>query len=633
MAPISPAPKRIKVSSISKLKKPITTLLRPGLDPSNVATRSLSTRVSYKSPVTLKTVFDRPKEDQVKVFYHARNFSGVPYDRLSDAEKLAWTECLHDNGCLMGYLIYSQLLPCAAESRTKLKSGSAHWNELNVSTDRERLEQRRTALHRLSRNGSASSAFHGLPYSVDMTKNVLEFLGVAFEHSDVRHRFFMSREFAMTSSGHDKDSSSVYTSCSKALALLYFAVVVLGRPCCLESVILPISVRERSVLEQTWGCPGQHLDGPINRFQTNWREVFRAIGTPHRNISFVCLEMATEESYIGGRHVADCFALYHATRAAPGDMKTITAATNHYRLNSKINVESGAVVYVLDVLREKPAEAVGNIDGSVLGAITSTYGQRVSLDVQARCIGLQAGAHSLFDSSVSNKLREIINHADKTLQKARKRLKVELKVGGSLDPADMNKKITQGQMLDPCDPASSEKMHAMLQSISRQVWRPLKTLIGEALGASMEHPSAFLRISDKEAHQLYEHAERKGMGYDDVANLYTLLVLSSSFKRSQVTRLATLDEFALAPCNTFYKQTFKDRTFKTAGASSGTPPVSHYNLSPGQSMIVHFLAVVGHRFCDTDMKDGKRKLLLNSKGRGGPRMTLRRVSKRSGRTG
>eukprot|EP00752_Nemacystus_decipiens_P013080 g11569.t1 len=56
-------------------------------------------------------------------------------------------------------------------------------------------------------------------------------------------------------------------------------------------------------------------------------------------------------------------------------MKTITAATNHYRLNSKINVESGAVVYVLDVLKETPAEGVGNIDGSVLGAITSTYGQ------------------------------------------------------------------------------------------------------------------------------------------------------------------------------------------------------------------------------------------------------------------
>ncbi|CAM9250839.1 unnamed protein product [Ectocarpus sp. 8 AP-2014] len=107
----------------------------------------------------------------------------------------------------------------------------------------------------------------------------------------------------------------------------------------------------------------------------------------------------------------------------------------------------------------------------------------------------------------------------------------------------MNKKIKEGRTLDPCDPASSEKMHAMLQALSRAVWRPLKTLIGEALRSSMEYPHAFLRISDKEAHQLYEHAEGKGMGYTDVANLGMLLVLSSCFQRSQVTPEATLNEF------------------------------------------------------------------------------------------
>ncbi|CAN0449328.1 unnamed protein product [Hapterophycus canaliculatus] len=69
----------------------------------------------------------------------------------------------------------------------------------------------------------------------------------------------------------------------------------------------------------------------------------------------------------------------------------------------------------------------------------------------------------------------------------------------------------------------------------------------------MEHPSAFLRISDKEAHQLYEHAERMGMGYADVTNLNTLLVPSTSYQRSQVTREATLNEFGLVPDGTFYR--------------------------------------------------------------------------------
>ncbi|CAM9697243.1 unnamed protein product [Ectocarpus sp. 6 AP-2014] len=603
----TPAPKREKLTGI-------TSILRAGFDPTNVTASTPRTK-TYKSPVSLKNVFDRPHEDQVKDFYNARNHSGVPYHRLPEADKLAWTESLYDNSCLMGYLVYSQLLPCASENRTKLKSASAHWNELSGSKDKERLDQRRAAYDRLRRNGSALSALHGLPYSVDMTKNVLEYMNIDFEQSDLRHRFFMTRDFALTSSERGKVChSSVYTSCSKALSLLYFAVVILGRPCCLETVVLPISVTERSVLEQMWGCPGQHIDGHINKFQTNWREVFRAIGTSHRDINYVCLEKATEESYIGGKHVADMFNLFKETRSAPGDTKTIMAKVNHYRLHSKKGVETGAVVCILDVLREKPAEAVGKIDGAVLGAITSTYGQKVSLHVQERCLGLQAGAHSLFDASVSNKLGEIISHADTTLWKARKRLQVELKVNGSLDPADIDKKIRKGKMLDPCDPASSEKMHTMLQAISRQVWRPLKDLIGEALGASMEHSSAFLRISDREVHQLYEHAEKKGMVYTDVANLGVLLVLSNSFQRSQVMREATVNEFSLSPDGTHFRQAFRGRAFKTAGSSTGPLPVSHFDLSRDQSMIVHFIAMVGHRFCSADMRDDKRRLLLNEKG-------------------
>lgn len=112
---------------------------------------------------------------------------------------------------------------------------------------------------------------------MDPTTNILEYMKMDFEQSDSRHGFFMSREFVMRCSERGEvGASSVYTSCSCTLSLLYFAVVVLGRPCCLESIILPISVAERSTLEQTWGCPGQHLDGPVRDFQTNWREALGA---------------------------------------------------------------------------------------------------------------------------------------------------------------------------------------------------------------------------------------------------------------------------------------------------------------------------------------------------------------------
>ncbi|CAN0288174.1 unnamed protein product [Pylaiella littoralis] len=40
-------------------------------------------------------------------------------------------------------------------------------------------------------------------------------------------------------------------------------------------------------------------------------------------------------------------------------------------------------------------------------------------------------------------------------------------------------------------------------------------------------------------------------------------------------------------------------------------------------MIVHFLARVGHRFCNGSMEDDKRRLLLNSKGEGWTQADIR----------
>ncbi|CAM9849693.1 unnamed protein product, partial [Ectocarpus sp. 12 AP-2014] len=136
-------------------------------------------------------------------------------------------------------------------------------------------------------------------------------------------------------------------------------------------------------------------------------------------------------------------------------------------------------------------------------------------------------------------------------------------------------------MLDPTDPSAVEIMYDMLKGLSCGVWRPLKSLVGEALGASMEYPSAFLQISDQEAERLYEHAKNKGVLYSDVANLCVLLALSNCFQRSQVMREATMNEFGLSPDGTHYRNTLR-RPFKTASASSGALPCSRFEMSADQ---------------------------------------------------
>lgn len=42
--------------------------------------------------------------------------------------------------------------------------------------------------------------------------------------------------------------------------------------------------------------------------------------------------------------------------------------------------------------------------------------------------------------------------------------------------------------------------------------------------------------------------------------------------------------------------------------------MSHFVLTPDQSMIVRFISGVGHRFCNKDPRDEKRRLFINSKG-------------------
>ena len=87
--------------------------------------------------------------------------------------------------------------------------------------------------------------------------------------------------------------------------------------------------------------------------------------------------------------------------------KSIATFVENYRRHAKKGFGTGAVVACCDVLRERPAQAIGRIDGTVIGVISSTYGQKVSQEVRARYLGLQDGAHSLFDASVSNKLHEL----------------------------------------------------------------------------------------------------------------------------------------------------------------------------------------------------------------------------------
>ncbi|CAN0350535.1 unnamed protein product [Pylaiella littoralis] len=284
-------------------------------------------------------------------------------------------------------------------------------------------------------------------------------MNMDFDDDDSRQWFFLHREFSVISGQRgETSSSSVYGSCSSAIGLMWFATVILGRPTTFESVVLPLSVVERRVLEERWLCPPCHLDGAIRGWETDWRGVFRAINVPHRNIAYIMLERACQDKYIEGLHAGDAYGLFKATRSAPEDSYTVSGVHR----KTKYGIECGPVVGSLDIIRQRPVDSVGRMDGSVLGSIFLTYGEKAGVAAKAACNTSQGGP-TLFDASVGAKLTEIMAHFDSQLWKTRKRLKMANTVSTNLDPAGLNKKVDGGRMLDPTDPKAVEMMYDMLK--------------------------------------------------------------------------------------------------------------------------------------------------------------------------
>lgn len=528
----------------------VTTLRKPGFDQQDVADTKPLCRMSFRCPVTIDSVFKPPTAKEVATFHESRTYGAktTPFQDLDATQKLKWTESFHDNKVLMGFIVYAQLFPKLLRSRIKLNTAADHWSHLDPASTKGgiKLEERRQAIRRLRRHGVLASVFMGLSHTKTdkpTNINILQFMNIDADDEDERYRFFAKREFSMIHAPRGQvGSSSVYTSCSMALSLLWFATAVLARPCCLESIVLPLSVPERKMMEARFGCPTHLFDGPLQTLHTNWAQVFDAIDTQHRNIDYTLLALTSQHKYVQGLHVADTYAIFKATITSPRDNGAITALVESYKQNSKHGFESGAIVGALDVIRDKPMRDIGKIDGGVLGAINMTYGQDASRRVQDQCTKLEGTRSSLFDTSVSNKLGEILTHFDQELWKARKKDKIERVIANNMDPAGMNKKIESGKMLDPTDPKSVQIMMDMLKALSRQVWRPLKALIGQALGNSMEFPEAFLQVSEEEERQLHQHAVDSHVCYTDIANLCTVLLLSLSFQRSHMSLTSLRDK-------------------------------------------------------------------------------------------
>lgn len=605
--------------SKKRKKTGITSLDNPRVADSNMQLKSnQKTRTHYKCPMSVQSVFKAHQASEVEAFYHARTYktNALDFEQLPGAEVSAWTESYLDNRALTGFIIYATVFPKLLKTRIKLNSPEYHWNSLDYASKKGRvkLEERKSTMTRL-KSASAASVYKGIACNV-ADKNILHFMGTSLDEEDERYRFLSKREFSKIYADRGSvGSSSVYTSCCLIISLLHFSTFVLGRPCSLEAIVLPLTVREREMLERI-GCPSHYFDGPVKKFHTTWRDVFSTLDKHfvYETVDYATLDIASFDRYIEGVHLADVYAVYRATVSAPDDPAAICSSVESYKAGSKQHVDTSAIVGIFDVIRDKSSDAIGRLDERDLASIYMSFGQKAYEGVQRQCDKLDS---SIFGCCVSNKVIEVMAHFDRQQHRMRARNKLQQAARANVDPAGISKKVDGQRMLDPRDPESKQTMLAMLKALCNQVWKPLRYL-AEKFDGGLCYASTFLQMSDEQTVRLHKYMELAGVQYCDIANLYIILVLSFSFQRSQVIRQSMVDEFTLVANKSRYKLSFKRRTFKTATSTGNGSllPVSHFELTTEQSMIVKFIHSVGHRFTALTKFDPTRGLLLNSNAQG-----------------
>lgn len=559
----------------------LTSILPPvGFVPKTEIQDFTSTKFKFKTPYTLETVLgeDPPLED-LMLFTANR---GVDYKNLSDNNKVIWSNSWRDNRILCGYLVLAVVFPSYLKRRVKLREAETHWVNIDDRTPkgRSKLENRRISL-KIVESMTASSCFRGTSEIIHPTVQVAEFLSLSTNDEGVV--FFQKRDFARTSK-----NSSAQASCAAILSHLWFVTTILGRPCSLDSVVVPIRGEEMSRLEYLGIC------GKVTAFPTDWKsDVFpRLPGYSHENMAGLFLERLTSDSYVDV-YPSDAFLLYKMMNSGTRGAVSMGAKSSAYNL---------AVIPCFDTLLTK-TDSCG-LDALDITAICLEFGQKAANRVRV------TESVKVFSTSMTKKMDEAIKLFSDNHLLIRRSVNNRLKINQAQDPGGIKKKLSGGRLLDPRVKENVSSVKDMIRSISERTWVPIKRVIFklvESINPDMDEEvmcEAFLSVKSED---FKRRATSLGVTTADVSNVCFLLCLTMSFQRSQVLRDSLVREYIPTRDGIGYTLSI-ERALKTSGSdNNGYTPVREFELTPCQSMMVHFIKTVGDR-------RGDMGLLINERG-------------------
>lgn len=568
----------------------LTSILPPtGFVPkTEVSVDEARAKVKFKTPFTLETVFGRdPGLEDLILFTNNR---GVDFNSLSEEDKEMWKRSWTENRVLCGYLVFAVVFPAYLKRRIKLRDAQTHWVNLeDTSKGKSKLGQRLKAMAMVE-SMTASSCFRGTSDMIHPTVLARDFLGL--NQTDEGVKFFTQRDFARTNS----KTSSAHSSCASILSHLWFVTTVLGRPCSLDSVVVPIRGEEMSRLAHL------RISGKVTAFPVNWQsDVFYKLpGYFHDKVAGLFLERLTSDLYVDV-YPSDVFLVYKARMKS--ENKTGIESIGSINPGLKSSAHNLAVVPCFDTLLCKTNTC--DLDALDLSSIALQFGQKVAEEVKT------TESVGVFSASMARKMNEAIKLFSEDHVLVRRFVNNRVKVEQCKDPGGIKKKLSGGRLLDPRVNHNVEAVKDMIHQISASTWNPVKRvllkLLDELNPDMDEHEmcDAFLNVEYDLKFQ--KRAKNMGVTMVDVSNVCFLLCLTMSFQRSQVLRDSVIREYIPTRNGIGYTLSI-DREIKTTGAdSNGFSPVREFELTASQSMMVHFIKVVGNR-------RGDQRLLVNERG-------------------
>ena len=559
----------------------LTSILPPtGFIPkTDVSVGEARTKAKFKTPFTLETVFGLdPGLDDLTLFTLNR---GVNYKTLSEEHKRLWKRSWRHNRVLCGYVVFAVVFPAYLKRRIKLRDAETHWVNLDDSTlkGKSKLEWRKKSMEMVE-SMTASSCFRGTSDLIHPGVLARDFLGL--NKTDEGVLFFTERDFARTSK-----NSSAHASCAAILSNLWFVTTVLGRPCSLDSVVVPIRGEEMSRLSHLG------ISGKVSAFPVDWQsDVFYKLpGYSHEKIAGLFLERLTSDSYVEVCP-SDVFLMFKARMKGDSENVNPGAKSSAYNL---------VVVPCFDTLLSQTDTC--QIDALDISAIALDFGQEAARQVKS------TESVGVFSASMGLKMNETIKLFSEKHLLVRRFVNNSLKIKQAQDPGGIKKKLSGGRLLDPRVSVNVDAVKDMIRQISVSSWSPIKNVIFklvEELNPDMDESEMcrkFLEVGE----EFRRKAKCLGVTKIDVSNVCFLLCLTMSFQRSQVLRDSTVREYIPTRNGVGYTLSI-ERAVKTTGASvDGYAPVREFELTASQSMMIHFIKIVGDR-------RGDENLLVNERG-------------------